>query len=306
MRSKLIWLGVIYYLTLANSLPTSLVEDVKANSIKENKVKRARSDTEENSHLPAAYYKNPTAIKRGTSQPFDNWEALNKETFINLAPSLYSNDGKIDEKSIIDYEKAYQYGTNKEKLDEALENAVLKSELYGNPGSLNQYRYFEGSNDEKRKKRAALRKLNNRYKRDVELTPEEFLTLLSLWENERRHSPEDYRPTWSRYEPNMDLDDRNDNEIDEDDENWLDTPVVYPHATNRGNPNYIYEDKRGEWGRFPENKKKRFMVARKRNDPTRELRYINGPPQRSDYYTLSQLLASQREPNAPLYHRMVL
>uniref|UniRef100_A0A1Y1JWA2 Uncharacterized protein n=1 Tax=Photinus pyralis TaxID=7054 RepID=A0A1Y1JWA2_PHOPY len=306
MPSKLAWLGVISYLTFASTLPTSLVEDVKANSIKDSKVKRARSDTEENPHLPAIYYKNPSAIKRGTSQPFDNWEDLNKETFINLAPSLYSNDGKIDDKSIVDYEKAYQYGTNKEKLDEALENAVLKSELYGSPGSANQYRYFEGGNDEKRKKRAAFKRLNSRYKRDIELTPEEFLTLLSLWENERRHTSDDYRPTWSRYEPNVDLDDRNENELDEDDENWLDTPVVYPHATNRASPNYMYEDKRGEWGRFPENKKKRFMVARKRNDPTRELRYINGPPQRSDFYTLSQLLAAQREPNAPLYRRMVL
>lgn len=304
MRSNFAWLSIISYLTFANALPTSLVEDVKANSLKDNKVKRAHSDSQESSHMPVVYYKNPTAIKRGTNQPMENWEDLNKESLLNIAPSLYSTyDGKFDDKSLLDYEKGYQYGTNKEKLDEALENAVLKTELYGNPGSFNQYRYFDA--DERRKKRGTY-KLKDRFKRDIELTPEEFLTLLSVWENERRLSQDDYRPTWSRYEPSVDLDDRNDNDVDQDEENWLDTPVVYPHATNRGNPNYMYEDKRNQWGRFSENKKKRFMVARKRNDPTRELRYINGPPQRNDFYTLSHLLANQREPNAPLYHRLVL
>ncbi|KAF2895345.1 hypothetical protein ILUMI_10826 [Ignelater luminosus] len=162
-------------------------------------------------------------------------------------------------------------------------------------------------------------RLNSRYKREIELTPEEVLTLLTVWENERRRAQDDYRPTWSRYEPNLDLDDSSENDVEQEDENWLDTPVVYPHATNRinqlsgefvrGNPNYIYEDKRsqlGQWGGFSDNKMKRFMVARKRNDPTRELRYFNGPAQRNDFYTLSQLLASQREPNVPLYHRFVL
>lgn len=151
-------------------------------------------------------------------------------------------------------------------------------------------------------------RLDNRYKRDIKLSPEEVLTLLALWENERRHNPEDYRPIWSRYEP-QDLEDSSENEIDQDDENWLDTPVVYPHATSeyaRPSPGYMYEDKRGQWGGFSENKKKRFMVARKRNDPTRELRYLNGPAQKNDFYTLAQLLASQREPNVPLYRRMVL
>lgn len=87
--------------------------------------------------------------------------------------------------------------------------------------------------------------------------------------------------------------DRDENDIEQDEENWLDTPV-YPHASNQFNPGYYYEDK-----------KKRYMVARKRNDPTRELRYLNGP-NKNDFYTLSQLLNSQREPNLPVYHRLVL
>lgn len=142
------------------------------------------------------------------------------------------------------------------------------------------------------------------------------MTLLNLWENKWHNSQDDYKPTWYRYEPNLDLDDNADNEVEQDDEDWLDIPVVYPHASNRinklpnefaqENPNYIYEDKRGQWGRFSENKKKRFMVSRKRNDPTRELRYLNGPASRNDFYTLSQLLATSNEPNVPVYHRMVL
>lgn len=64
-------------------------------------------------------------------------------------------------------------------------------------------------------------------------------------------------------------------------------------------------DKRSQWGGIADSKKKRFMVARKRSDPTHELRYLNGP-NKNDFYTLSQLLSYQREPNVPLHHRLVL
>lgn len=144
-------------------------------------------------------------------------------------------------------------------------------------------------------------------KREVDLTPEEILTILTLYENERQNN--EYRP-WAM-DPEADQ-----NEEIEDDENWMDAPV-YPHATGHVNnigPGYFLEDKpfekRGRWGGFAapaanDNRKKRFMVAKKRNDPTRELRYLNGP-NKNDYYTLSQLLSNQREPNVPLYHRLVL
>lgn len=137
-------------------------------------------------------------------------------------------------------------------------------------------------------------RLDSRIKRDIELTPEDILTILTLYENDRQHPPTGYRTSWQRFEPSLDLDgDREENDIDQDEESWLDTPV-YPHASSQFNPGYFYEDK-----------KKRFMVARKRNDPTRELRYLNGP-NKNDFYTLSQLLSSQREPNVPVYHRVVL
>lgn len=142
--------------------------------------------------------------------------------------------------------------------------------------------------------------------------------MLTLWENERqRNPPNNYHSSWQRFSPSsydFESADNGDNEIDDDDENWLDAPV-YPHVSGHSktiSPNYYYDDKqsydkRGQWGPYSD-KKKRFMVARKRNDPTRELHYLTGPVQdRNDFYTLAQLLSSQqREPNVPLYHRLVL
>lgn len=158
--------------------------------------------------------------------------------------------------------------------------------------------------------------MDNRIKREVELSPEDILTILTLWENERQRAQPAYHNSWQRFEPTYNFDpDTNENEIEAEEENWLDTPV-YPHVSPHSKsvtPNYYYEEKpqifekRAQWGGFSDNKKKRFMVARKRNDPTRELRYLTGPVQnRNDFYALSQLLSQQREPNVPLYHRLVL
>lgn len=58
----------------------------------------------------------------------------------NVQSGLFNSPNlPLDDKSIAEYEKGYRYGTNKDKLDEDLENAVLKGELYGDP--YNQYRY---------------------------------------------------------------------------------------------------------------------------------------------------------------------
>lgn len=132
-----------------------------------------------------------------------------------------------------------------------------------------------------------------------------MLTILTLLDQEHQRP----RATWR--DSSLENDRSDESEFGEEDENWLNTPV-YPHVTTHPkpmSPNYYYEkepqvyDKR--WGGFGENKKKRFMVARKRSDPTRELRYLAGPGT-NDYYALSQLLNSQREPNVPLYRRMML
>ncbi|CAH0563924.1 unnamed protein product [Brassicogethes aeneus] len=296
------------------TLPTSLVEEIKSSELREPKVKRTPSNQEENSEVQ--YFNKPSAIKRGANlktpnsdqQALNEWsqaqaQALN-EDLSNLQSSLYNNQQNYDDKTIAEYEKGFQYGANKEKLDEALENAVLKSEYY-DPGSLNQYRYY-GADDKKRRRRAVQKlRMAPRFKRDVELTPEEIITLLNLYEKSRQN--EDYRP----YQPlkyqynneNYDIDTENN-----DGENWLEGPV-YPHV-NRENTEYLFDEapqvfeKRGKWGNFE--KQKRFMVAKKRSaDPTRELRYLNGPNQ-NDYYTLSHLLSNQREPDVPLYHRLIL
>nr|XP_023017557.1 uncharacterized protein LOC111506660 [Leptinotarsa decemlineata] len=156
-------------------------------------------------------------------------------------------------------------------------------------------------------------------KREVDLSPEEILTLLSLYENNhprQQPSTENYRYPWNRFEPNLDLDINQDDSQDQDGENWLDNPV-YPHATafeKDLGPKYMYEpsgpqvfENKEKWRGFGgDSRNKRFMVAKKRNvDPTHELRYINGP-NKNDFYTLSQLLSNQREPNLPVYHRLIL
>lgn len=130
-------------------------------------------------------------------------------------------------------------------------------------------------------------------------------------ENERQHQSS-YR-NWQRYDNGLDLDKDNQESFEDDDEEtWLDTPI-YPHVNTHSNSipsSYYYEkpqsyEKHSQWNDVAEAKKKRFMVARKKNDPTRELRYLNGPNV-NDYYTLSQLLGNQRDPNVPVYHRHVL
>lgn len=88
-------------------------------------------------------------------------------------------------------------------------------------------------------------RLDSRLKRDIELSPEDILTILTLYEKEREIPPAGYRTFWQRFMPTMDLDgDRDENDIEQDDESWLDTPV-YPHAghTNQYVPNFLYEDK---------------------------------------------------------------
>lgn len=53
----------------------------------------------------------------------------------------------------------------------------------------------------------------------------------------------------------------------------------------------------------------RFEGAKKRtSDPTRMIRYINGPNQ-NDFNTLSNILNNQKDPNPldlPVYRRLVL
>ncbi|XP_060522676.1 prohormone-2-like [Cylas formicarius] len=296
------------------AIPSSLMDEIKSRDVKNNKVKRAQSSeqsAEDNSNN-LDYYLKPTAIKRGvnmkiqgTDLPLSDWDRDqpifrgNQYNMDNVQSGLFNSpDLSPDDKTLLDYEKAFRYGSNRDKLDEALENAVLKSELYGDP--INQYRYY--GPDDRRKKREA-RKL--RLKRNIDLTPEEVLTLLTLYENNRQ-SPEteNYRQPWTRYGKNAFLGDQSD---EDNSEAWYDVPV-YPHATmdNDFGPNYIpnYDNNGQQY-----DKKKRFLATKKRSsDPTRMLRYLNGPNE-NDFNTLSKVLNNQKDQskfNVPVYRRLVL
>lgn len=245
-------------------------------------------------------YGNPSAIKRGTGANVENdgsetendsWNPDDQNIFQNinsLQPSLYnSEDNPYADKVLSEY----AYDTNRDKLDEALENAVLKSELYGEP-AINQYRYY-GDNRKRRRRNASRKK--RRTVTDLDLSPEEILTLLALYESKQR-------PHYQNYE-----DVRDDDEADE----WYNSPV-YPHSgriNQETGPSYYYDQSqysgKQDWNSIPEVKSKRFMVAKRRMDPTREIRYLNGPT-KNDFYTLSQLLSNQREPNVPVYQRYIL
>lgn len=102
--------------------------------------------------LPGTNLKNENVDQQNASE----WEPEDSDDSLPQLPSsLYQ---QFDDKTIAEYEKGYRYGTNKDKLDEALENAVLKSELYGDPAAMNQYRYYGsgvGAEDRRRRRRDA-------------------------------------------------------------------------------------------------------------------------------------------------------
>lgn len=87
----------------------------------------------------------------------------NDDGLAQVPGSLYNGDADFADKTIGDYEKAFGYGTSKEKLDEAIENAVLKSELYGGPASIGQYGYYGSVADERKRRRRNAKRL--RYRR---------------------------------------------------------------------------------------------------------------------------------------------
>ncbi|CAG9767083.1 unnamed protein product [Ceutorhynchus assimilis] len=320
-----------YFVALSFALPSSLVEEIKSSEVKSNnKVKRAQPTTgseAENIGRMSYFNSKPTsAIKRGTNlkdSDLSDWtggDQLFRNAGFNLdnvQSGLYNpaNLPLMDDKSIAEYEKGYRYGTNKDKLDEALENAVLKGELYGDP--YNQYNRFYGSDDRRRKRGVASSK--QRSKRNIDLTPEEILALLTLYETNQKSlkESENYRQPIVRYNKNYDTYDLDLDGNDNDNNNWLNGPV-YPHATIDQLPeNYLYDygtnqqqpvDYKARWGTFDDAKKKRFFVAKKRtSDPTRMIRYINGPSQ-NDFNTLSTIINNQKDakPEIPIYRRFVL
>lgn len=180
-----------------------------------------------------------------------------------------------------------------------------------------------------------LSRFTPRLKREIDGNPEDDLfDLISLWEAERKYNKYNHknRPEY-QYPQQADVSD--DSDAEDSEETWLEAPVYpkghnsryaqTPQLLNVQSP-YYYDTKdsyyrqpgqaqqfpKRQWGGFGD-RRKRFMVARKRSDPTHELRYLTGSNynhvNRDDnIYTLAQLLGNsqQRDPNVPLYHRAVL
>ncbi|PSN51579.1 hypothetical protein C0J52_17889 [Blattella germanica] len=221
-------------------------------------------------------------------------------------------------KTVSQYEKGYQYGVGKAALDKHVENALLKSELYGDPCKFpyhikliaRSYRPelpFVMPPDD-------LTSSRSRLKRDLELDPEDVLTVLSLWEAEHRAKSENnpsIDPSWFSYygldTPDPFQEEELENEEDDDssqiDGGWLEGPVAHPSSSShryrlerRGGYYYPLQypyptQKRdsSQWGGFA--KDKRFMVSTPRDE----------------VQTLAQLLNHPyRDPGVPLYRRVVL
>ncbi|KAL1494159.1 hypothetical protein ABEB36_009803 [Hypothenemus hampei] len=290
-------------IVLTWALPSSLIEELKNNDVNSgHKVKRGQPDSgtsgpsAEENMINTNYFDKPTsAIKRGTNfqDKYLGDDLLDFGNGDDIQSGLFNSP--LEDKSLNEYEKGYRYGTGKEKLDEALENAILKSDLLLDPYRRYNNRYYAIEDGDRRRKRSISNK-NKRSKRTVDLTPEGMAALLSLYEKNHRSDP---------YEI-----------ADEDEDGaWLNEPVVRPHSSIE---NSVYNTRnllddiyhlKPRWGsNIDFNKYKRFPMAKKRTtDPTRIIRYLNGPSQ-NDFNTLSSILNSQKEIEigVPVYRRPIL
>lgn len=95
-------------------------------------------------------------LNTDNSEPDSESSEWDKEKNYFNKDRLFGAVNPFEEKTLAEYQKGFHYGSNQAKLNEQMENAILKSEMYGEPSSLNQYRYYGGSNDN-RKKRSNLR-----------------------------------------------------------------------------------------------------------------------------------------------------
>ncbi|KAH1025318.1 uncharacterized protein LOC109537854 isoform X1 [Dendroctonus ponderosae] len=238
-----------YLVAVSLALPSSLVQEIKNSEMKSNKVKRAQSDSnepEENIGKMSYFTNRPTsAIKRGTNLKEADMGEWNRDQLYggrdfsldNIQSGLYDFPNlPMDDKTIAEYEKGYQYGTNKEKLDAALQNAILKSELYGDNYGPSIWPY----EDRRRRKRETVSNKRNtlRYKRNVDLTPDEVLRLLQFYEkNQRELKNGEFYPV-----------------EDNNDETWFNEPMRYGSvdrpANNRFHQINSQPDYKPRWGAF--------------------------------------------------------
>ncbi|KAJ9581739.1 hypothetical protein L9F63_003916, partial [Diploptera punctata] len=280
----------------------------------------------------------PTALP-STSKSWDAQGRSNVQ-YPGGSRTHFGNDqqgGQSPGKTLSQYEKGYQYGVGKAALDKHVENALLKSELYGDPSAVNQYRYYGGATERKRSQHLTyqppskrsyrseipfvmppddLTNTRSRLKRDLELDPEDVLAVLSLWEAEHRAKSENnpgVDPAWYNYYGVDTPDPFQEEEEDggeEDDDNsqmdggWLEGPVAHPSTSSH---RYRLERRGGyyypmQYPMYPAQKRVAYPKD-KRFMVTRK-RQVNTA--RDEAQTLAQLLSHQyRDPAVPL-RRVVL
>ncbi|XP_049799493.1 uncharacterized protein LOC126234788 isoform X1 [Schistocerca nitens] len=306
----------------AAALPTSLLEDASAAA--------AHQQTDKGGEAPA------DAGSASTAAP-------------GAAPEAAGSGGRAsvsgDGKTVAQYEKGYLYGAGKAAPDKHVENALLKSELYGDPSAVNQYRYYGGANERRpdgaegafappSKRSSSFRPMvphalelsgvGPRLKRDLAVDPEDVLALLQLWQAERHGAPR-VPSKWSRYgsiegEEYPQAVGNENEEMEEDDSNngeWLEGPVyssaLGPHyAVDRRAlyiPDYSYQVLNPFTGYQvqPDKRDSRW------NGYSKDKRFMVSrkrdvtQPARGDIHYLAQLLGpSHRDQQIPLFHRVAV
>nr|UES72887.1 NVP-containing protein transcript a [Carausius morosus] len=334
-------------LAAVGAVPATLMEDTKQAQLHASgKVKRAQEvmlfGNQQNRPSEAAYFQ---GLKRGEG------DEAGDESATTILPADGFQDaeedgGRLEEegKSPAQYEKGYRYGVGKEAMDKHVENALLKSELFGEPSSMNQYRYYGGGErrglqdvgfapPSKRGGVSSFRPMvpralpsTPRLKRDLELDPEDVLALLSLWEAEH-HKQFPYRQEpspWSQLngvEPSEDFETQDeDDQTNSEDDNpnaggWWDGPV-YPSAPSTY-PGHFSLEKRvpmyypapvpgAPFPLFPAQKREGQWGGFTKDKRFMVSRKRQAP--RDGVHSLAQLLNStpRRDPGVPVLRRMVL
>uniref|UniRef100_A0A1B6D7Q5 Uncharacterized protein n=1 Tax=Clastoptera arizonana TaxID=38151 RepID=A0A1B6D7Q5_9HEMI len=307
--------------TFVSAVPVSLLSDVKqaemmSHARLSNKVKRAQEvimfGNQQNRAGDGRAFALPRTDKRGMDLDENVLPDIVTDNPLSLIPpdQIYSSDGDNgmeEPKALPQYDKEYGPISSEPSYAQRLQNSFMKSDLYADPATFSEMRYYDMESRRKRDARAykpspmkrSRQLAASRTKRDI--SPEEFFLLVSLARSHRLNNGHNNRNAWPvRYKAvdsnTFDLPEESDdgslmNDDDDDEEDdtqgtWLEPPPVPMRPNNIGE----------QWGRqrFSDDRHKRFMVTKRRQD--------------GDMYALAQLLNGprQREPGVPLYHRLIL
>lgn len=327
MHSSGICLILVAIISIINAIPTSLVADLKSgNFIPKNKVS-SRNIQEFVSDNGVLNSNNHIAIKRGGNNNFHNDPSMLPRLSNFLYKDYHNADddlGATSTKSLKDYEKAFQYGSSKDRLEQDVENAILKSEMYDIPSlPLNYYRYY----DDNAQRNNRLSSNGYRNKRDTKLTSEEIIRLLSILENKYQHNPNSWADNFddsnAYYRPRLQdnrqqlqqhqrlpawyqrqhEDSNTRDEDEEEDEQWLQDAVPYPHEVEMNDISTDYG-----YGYPKQNKRNMYGFANNYGSHFRQANNYQKRYNNNDYYNyyLSELMRSQQEPIRALKKRQAL